>query len=154
MRNILFFCVALLAMGCCPKHYPTIVYRDSIRVEIRERLVHDTVTFEVPVIIEKNVTKDTTSHLENDWASSDATLSDGFLWHTLETKGQTVYIPITTTVHDTVTVKEQAEEVTVIKEVEKKLNWWQKFRLRAFWWLLAGLSISLLFLFVLKGRIL
>ena len=118
MKKIEFLLVILTA--CCPKHYPpTVVYRDSVRVEVHERIVHDTVSFEVPVIVEKNVTRDTVSRLENAWAKSDATLQDGFLWHTLETKGQTVYIPITTIVHDTVTVEKEAEilkdTVTVVK---------------------------------------
>ena len=123
--------------SCCPKHYPQIVYRDSVRVEVHERVVHDTVSFEVPVIIEKNVTRDTASHLENDWAKSDASLVDGFLEHTLETKGRTVYVPVTTIVRDTVTIEKEAVETVKEVEVEKPLSWWQRLKLGAFPWLLA-----------------
>lgn len=137
----------LLLSACCPKHYPTIVYRDSVRVEIRERIVHDTVKFEVPVIKEINVTKDTSSHLENDWAKSDAELKDGFLWHSLETKGQTVYVPVTTIVHDTVTVEKEAQETIIEKEVEKPLTWWQRLRLKAFWPLLGVLLALVLWIY-------
>lgn len=35
-------------------------------------------------------------------------------------------------VHDTTTIREPYP-VEVIKEVEKELNWWQKFRLKGFW---------------------
>ncbi len=130
--------------SCCPKHYPQIVYRDSVRVEVHERVVHDTVSFEVPVIIEKNVTRDTVSHLENDWAQSDAELKDGFLWHTLETKGQTVYIPVTTIVHDTLMVEKEAVETIKEVEVEKPLSWWQRLKIGAFPWLLGGFIALLL----------
>lgn len=131
--------------SCCPKHYPQIVYRDSVRVEVHERVVHDTVSFEVPVIIEKNVTRDTASHLENDWAKSDASLVDGFLEHTLETKGKTVYIPVTTIVRDTVTIEKEAVETIKEVEVEKPLSWWQRLKLGAFPWLLTGFFALLLF---------
>ena len=144
----MILCVFLAAAACSPKHYqPVVVYRDSVRVEVHERLVHDTVSFEVPVIVEKNVTKDTVSHLENEWAKSDAELKDGFLWHSLETKGQTVYVPVTTVVRDTVVVEKEATETIVTKEVEKPLTPWQNYRLRAFWWLILGLVALLIYTF-------
>ena len=144
----MILCVFLAAAACSPKHYqPTIVYRDSVRVEVHERLFHDTVSFEVPVIVEKNVTRDTSSHLENEWATSDAELKDGFLWHSLETKGQTVYIPVTTIVRDTVVVEKEATETIVTKEVEKPLTPWQNYRLRAFWWLILGIVALLAYTF-------
>lgn len=140
--------LALCVCSCSPKVLPPVVQiRDSIRVEIRDRVVHDTVSFEVPVIIERNMTRDTTSHLENAWAQSDASLVDGFLSHSLETKGQTVYIPVTTYVHDTLIVEKEAQETVITKEVERDFTWWEKARLRAFGWLLAGLAACLLWIF-------
>lgn len=139
--------MAVWLCSCCPKHYPQVVYRDSVRVEIRERIVHDTVKFEVPVIKEKNVTRDTSSHLENDWAKSDASLVDGFLEHTLETKGRTVYVPVTTIVRDTVTIEKEAVETIKEVEVEKPLSWSQRTKLGAFWWLLATCVALLIYTF-------
>ena len=142
------FAVGLLGwQSCCPKHYPPVIYKDSVRVEIRERIVHDTVTFEVPVIVEKNVTKDTISHLENDWAQSDAELKDGFLWHSLETKGHTVYVPVQVYVHDTTFVEKEAQETIKEVEVEKPLSWWQRLKIGAFPWLLGGILLLLLWTF-------
>ena len=46
----------------------------------------DTVFLEVPRIVEKIVTKDTVSVLENEYAKSEASVSDGLLAHSLETK--------------------------------------------------------------------
>ena len=36
-----------------------------------------------------------------------------------------------------------------IKEVkvEKPLSWWQKFRMKSFWWLLGGLAVALIWIF-------
>ena len=129
----------LALLACSPKVLPPVIQiRDSVRVEIRDRIVHDTVSFEVPVIIERNMTRDTTSHLENDWAKSDASLVDGFLSHSLETKGQTVYIPVQVPVHDTLYIEKSAQETIIEKEVEKPLTWWQKARLRTWWCLLTA----------------
>ena len=136
--------IFLVLCACSPKVLPPVVQiRDSVRVEIRDRIVHDTVSFEVPVIIEKNVTRDTASHLENAWAKSDASLIDGFLEHSLETKGQTVYIPVQVTVQDTVTVEKQAEIRTEyierdLTEKEKRLIR----RGRAAGWVLALLAAA------------
>lgn len=148
MRRLWFFVLLAAVSSCCPKHYqPQIVYKDSVRVEIRERLVHDTVSFEVPVIIEKNITRDTSSHLENDWAMSDASVADGFLSHSLETKPHTVYVPVAVPVHDTTYIEKEAQETIIEKEVEKPLSKWQQFRLRMFWWLLAGCTALLVWIF-------
>ena len=144
LATILLLCL----VSCCPKHYqPIIQIRDSIRVEVRERLVHDTVKVEVPKIVERVITRDTVSHLENEWALSDAALVDGFLSHSLETKGRTVYIPVQVPVHDTVIVEKSAEKEVIEVEVEKSLSWWQRLRIEAFWWLLAGLFACLLWIF-------
>ena len=55
------------AVGCSPRIVEKIKVetKDSIRVEINERVVHDTVSVSVPIEIEKVVTRDTTSKLEN-----------------------------------------------------------------------------------------
>ena len=61
---------------------------DSTKVEVRTETVtvHDTAYVELPVIIEKVATLDTTSTLENKFARSEASVSAGILSHTLETK--------------------------------------------------------------------
>lgn len=120
LKGPVFAVVFLVLTACSPKIYPT--QTDSVRVEYRDRIVTvvDTVTFEVPVISEKVVTRDTTSHLENEWASSDATVSEGLLYHSLQTRPHVVEIPVETLVevHDTLVVKEKAE--TIVKEVERQ----------------------------------
>ena len=96
--------------------------------------------------VEKIVTKDTASHLENTYAKSDAIVSGGFLSHSLESKPQIIIVPVE--VHVTDTLYKEAEIRTETVEVEKPLSWWQKFRIDAFWWLIGAivLLIGLVFL--------
>ena len=148
-RIIVLTLALFAAVGCgvCKKQQPTVVVRDSIRVEYRDRIVRDTINYEIPVEVEKIVTRDTVSHLENRLALSDAVVSGGFLHHSLQTKAQTIYIPVETHVTDTLIVQKDAEIRTETEYVEKSLTWWQKFRIGAFWWLLlVGLAGWLLFL--------
>ena len=115
-----------LFVGCSPRITPPAEIRDSVRVEIRERPVHDTAYVDVPLIKEVNVTRDTSSHLENEYAMSDASISNGTLRHSLETRPHKIAAPVTITVHDTLTVEKKAE--TIIKEVNT-LTKWQGFQI-------------------------
>ena len=99
-------------------------------------------TVEIPVLIHDTTV--TVRHLH------DSTYVDR--WHTVYQKGDTVYdtktITITKTVTKTDTVFRASEKpVTVtrcqIKEVERRLTAWQRFRLGAFWWLLLAVGLSL-----------
>ena len=61
---------------------------DSTKVEVRTETVieKDTVFVELPRVVERVAVQDTTSHLENEFALSDARISAGVLKHSLETK--------------------------------------------------------------------
>ena len=130
--NVILLAFVLLAIlgqlfvGCSPRITPPAEIRDSVRVEIRERPVHDTAYVDVPLIKEVNVTRDTSSHLENEYAMSDASISNGTLRHSLETRPHKIAAPVTITVHDTLTVEKKAE--TIIKEVNV-LSKWQGFQI-------------------------
>ena len=123
---VLLAILGQLFVGCSPRITPPAEIRDSVRVEIRERPVHDTAYVDVPLIKEVNVTRDTSSHLENEYAMSDASISNGTLRHSLETRPHKIAAPVTMTVHDTLTVEKKAE--TIIKEVNV-LNKWQGFQI-------------------------
>ena len=131
----------LASCGIC-KRQPIIEYRDSVRVEYHDRIIHDTTTFTIIKEVEKNVTRDTISHLENSYAKSDAIVSQGFLSHSLESIPQIIKVPFEVEVHDTTYVEKSAETVYATQYVEKELNWWQGFRIDAFWWLLLALIIT------------
>ncbi|MBQ3813662.1 MAG: hypothetical protein II841_08860 [Bacteroidales bacterium] len=111
-------------------------YKDSVRVEVHERLVKDTVSVEIPVEVEKIVTRDTVSRLDNSFARSEAIVSGGFLHHSLESKPQVIYVPVEVPVTDTTTTHtssaiEQKEE-TKVEYVEKPLTWLQKTEIYGF----------------------
>ena len=123
---VLLAILGQLFVGCSPRITPPAEIRDSVRVEIRERVVHDTAYVDVPLIKEVNVTRDTSSHLENEYAMSDASISNGTLRHSLETRPHKIAAPVTIMVHDTLTVEKKAE--TIIKEVNT-LTKWQGFQI-------------------------
>lgn len=149
MRRILPVIAFLCLVSSCglTHHTPTTVieYRDT--TIIRERLVHDTVKVSVPEIIERNVTTDTTSHLENDWAKSDASVRAGLLFHSLETKPHTIEVPVLIPVHDTIRIEKEAHTEIQTVKVEKPLSFWQRLKIGAFWWLLGAVAILLLWTF-------
>jgi len=136
----------MLIAGCSPK---VIVQREVV-TEYRDRIVHDTTKVEIPYEVEKIVTKDTVSHLENTYAKSDAIVSGGFLSHSLESRPQIIKVPVE--VHVTDTIWKQSEVIEKEIKVEKELSWWQKTRIDAFWWLV--LAVAVLLLWILRKPIL
>lgn len=131
----------LLLASCSPR----IIEHTKTEIVYRDREVHDTATVEIPVIIEKNITRDTASHLENTYARSDASVSGGYLSHSLESKPQIIKVPVT--VHVTDTLYKEAQIVEKEVKVEKPLSWWQKFRIGAFWWLCGAVLLLLAWTF-------
>ena len=110
---------------------------------IRDRWVHDTVKVSIPVYVEKNVTKDDSSHLENPFAISDAWIRDGLLHHFLRTKGGEFDVPVDVHVTDTTSSHASYEKKDSVytKEVyiEKELTLAQKAKIKAFPWILLAL---------------
>ena len=132
---------ALIFTACSPRIVERIVEKEVVS----ERIIRDTALVEIPHIIEKNVTLDTMSHLENKYAKSDAMVSDGMLSHTLESIPQIIKVPVEIPVHDTlkITTVEKGE----IVQVEKPLSFWQRLKIGAFWWLCGAILLCLLWIF-------
>lgn len=127
----------IIVLPDCSIFKPKVIERTIKEIEYRDREVHDTAYFTIPQFIEKNVTTDTSSVLENPYARSEAIVEHGLLRHSLESIPQVIPVPVT--VHVTDTIYKESEVITEIQEVEKKLSWWQKARIDSFWWLLLGL---------------
>lgn len=128
-----------LLPGCCPCRHLTAGTRDSVRVEVRERIVAvpDTVFVEVPVESVRQTVRDTTSHLETSYAVSDAQINpDGSLTHSLENKAgeRPVEAEAKIVYRDSIVWRDRV--VREVVEVERDLTTWQKFRLQGFWVLL------------------
>lgn len=142
-----------------PETMPPIVpihNTDSVR-EITKTItvfVRDTVTVEIPAQTAERTTPDSTSHLENDFAVSDARINpDGTLFHNLETKPRKMDVPFDKPIEKTETNAERIREiekpipVRVPVEVERKLTAWQKICIKSAPWMfiiiLAGVGYRL-----------
>ena len=129
--------MSAMLTGCSPR----IVEKIVTQIEYRDRVVHDTATVEIPVEVEKVVTRDTVSHLANTYAKSDAVVSGGFLHHSLESIPQVIKVPVE--VHVTDTLWKEAQIIEKEVEVEKPLTWWQSFKIGSFWYLCGALALCL-----------
>ena len=93
----LFIATVMLFSSCRTGRQVVVVEgKDSIRIEerVREIKVTDTLFVEVPMQKESTTVRDSMSHLENDYAISDARINpDGSLSHSLETKHRTDTFP-------------------------------------------------------------
>ena len=131
MKSSISLLLALGVVACGTVRPVTGV--DSTKVEVHTETViqHDTAYVELPVIVEKVATLDTTSTLENTYARSEAVVTAGILRHSLETKPVSIPVKVETkTVYrDSLVFRDRVQTQTV--EVEKKLNWWQKLKLKA-----------------------
>lgn len=143
---ILFLLPVVIGCGVC-KHKPThseTHIKDSTVVHIKDSLVvRDSVVYvQVPVEQSQNILPTfLPSHLETSVAESDAFVDSLGLHHTLKNKEAElqVHVPVTEHYHENTSLNssESSTVQTATVEVEKELSWWQKFRLKAFWILLA-----------------
>lgn len=136
----------LLVGGCSPgKHLAkTQQQQDSTRVEVRKEIVYvpDTVYLEIPAQTAERTTRDSSSHLENDFAESDARInSDGTLYHDLRTKPQEKEIPVEVPKERKDSIIYRNIEVEKIVPVERELTKWQKTQMRGFWVVLVVLVV-------------
>lgn len=146
--------VPLLFVGCAAKRVTSHdIQQDSVSVIVREvtEYVVDTVEVAIPHISESVSTRDTISHLENDYARSEAMISGGVLHHSLETRPQLRKIQIKTPrLHrDSIMYKHINHDVEV--EVEKDLTFIQKCQIEGFWLLLLVVALLSIYCFA-PGR--
>ncbi len=132
--SLITFAVALLLFSSCRSRQQLVVVeaRDSVRVEerVREVKVTDTLFLEVPHQAAERTTADSTSHLENDHALSDARImADGTLFHSLETKPRTDTLAreVGVQVRDSIVYREKVVSQPV--PIEKPMGWFTQMRL-------------------------
>ena len=143
MKNTSLILLSAVCVACATSRQAT--PSEKILVETRIETVYktDTAYLEVPKIVEKIVTADTVSVLENEYAKSEASVSEGLLAHSLETKPvkQPVEVQTQVVYRDSVIVKDNVIVQTV--EVEKELTGWQSFKMTMGGWML-GLIIFMI----------
>lgn len=147
IQLVTFLAVLLLTSCGSSRHAATsIETHDSTKVEVRTELIEtiDTVYVELPKQSEKVAVKDTSSHLENDLAVSDASIDAlGFLHHSLKTKPRgRLPVPSRNTKErrDSIVYRDKYVYIEKPVYVEAELNAWQRFRLRGFWVLAAAVA--------------
>ena len=143
LMALAIFAVLVASCGSSRHAATSIETHDSTKVEVRTELIEtiDTVYVELPKQSEKVAVKDTSSHLENDLAVSDASIDElGFLHHSLKTK-QRGRLPVpsrnTKERRDSIVYRDKYVYIEKPVYVEAELNAWQRFRLRGFWILAA-----------------
>ncbi len=147
MRRGLIWAAAFLAVSCGTQRKALDTEtRDSTRVVVRTELIEtiDTVYVKLPRQSETVAVKDTSSHLENDVAVSDASVDElGFLHHSLKTKPRSIPVPSKNTKErrDSIVYRDKNVYIEKPVYVEAKLNAWQRFRLRGFWILSAIVAV-------------
>ncbi|MBO5419575.1 MAG: hypothetical protein J6A22_05770 [Bacteroidales bacterium] len=136
MKNTSLILLSAVCVACATSRQAA--PSEKILVETRIETVYktDTVYLEIPKIVEKIVTADTVSVLENEYAKSEASVSEGLLAHSLETKPVKLPAEVQTQVvyRDSVIVKDNVIIQTV--EVEKELTGWQSFKMAMGGWML------------------
>ena len=148
--SFLFPLALLGASSCGAARQVSPSVTDSTRVEVHTvtETVHDTAYVELPIIVERIVTRDTTSTLENLYAKSDATVQDGFLHHSLETKPVRHPVQVETKIvyRDSIIFRDRIQTQTV--EVERQLTKWQAFKMRT-----GGATLTLLLLAIVTAAL-
>lgn len=159
-KFILLFCLLCVSMmvACRSSKEATVVppppvivtNTDSVRTEYIETIRVDTVTVyvEIPAESAKQIIPDSTSHLETNFALSDAWINpDGTLSHSLFNKPQSIPVDVPVIGKDTQTnnASEKIREVPIDRPVpvyiERDFTRWESFRLEAFWYLV-GIALA------------
>ena len=146
MKNFILVLFSFVAVACSSLRQVTPTEKIVTETRIETVFQTDTVYLEVPKIVEKVVTKDTSSVLENDYALSTAAVSDGLLSHLLETKPvkQPVEIQTKIVYRDSIIFRDRV--VTETLEVEKELSRWQTFKMKT-----GGITLTILSLLALAA---
>ena len=132
---------AICTTSCSTARLAAPAQSDSTRVEVHTvtKIVHDTAYIEMPVFVERNITKDTTSTLENPYAKSEATVTNGYLKHSLETKPTKHPVKVEKEIvyRDSIVFRDRTVTQTV--EVPAQLSKWQSFKMKT-----GGITLTLL----------
>ena len=148
MTRLLAILALSLSLGaCCPcRHLSSSIadsVRSSSRLIIQERLVPIKIPVSIPSDSRLVIVRDSTSHLETNYATSDAWINkDGSLGHSLANKAITdtmnAYVKATDTIRiDTIYRERQVKDVI---KIPRELTAWQRFRMKGFWVLLAWIA--------------
>ena len=120
MKKYIIIAIAIVFIVGCKTQKPIYIteYQTQTITEILKDTIIDVQTKEMYI---ENKIKDTLSELSTNNAFSRALWSNGILFHSLEQKGVQ---PTKIVYKDKIVVDSIYKSVLEIKEVEKKLGWW------------------------------
>lgn len=154
-QTSLLILLAFLTTGCkthkTAQQSPLSVV--PIKTNTNTKIVHietiDTVFIELPAQSAECTTPGKESHLETEYAESDARINeDGTLTHNLRNKPIKHPVPVKNE-RDTVYVDKAIGKpvpVEVPVEVERELTWWQKTRLDTWGWIATVLTLCIVWI--------
>ena len=142
--------VASLFIVGCKTQKP--IYITEYQTQTITEILKDTIIdVQIKEMYIENKTKDTLSELSTSNAFSRALWSNGILFHSLEQKGVQ---PTKIVYKDRIVVDSIYKSVLEIKEVEKKLGWWQNMFIwigrTLFWALIIGFAGFIFWIFIKK----
>lgn len=156
MKKTVFLILALALMTSCKTTKQAQPQLPIVPIETQTdtKIIHteriDTVFIEIPAQSAERTTPDKFSHLETDYAESDARINeDGTLSHSLKNKQTPQPVPVKNET-DTIVVERVIEKpvpVEVPKEVERELTWWEQTRLNTWGWIATALVLCVGWLF-------
>lgn len=148
MKHFFPFILLFLSVACGTIRQVT--PREQTTVEVRTNTVYvpDTVYIELPRIVEKVQTLDTTSVLENKYSKSEAQVSNGVLAHSLEVKPvrEPAIVQKQIVYKDSIIVKEV--DVDHYIEMPAELTPWQSFKIK-----LGGYAFALIVILIVCAAI-
>ena len=137
MKKYIIIAIVFLVFGC--KTQKPIYITEYQTQTITEILKDTIIDVQIKEMYIENKTKDTLSELSTNNAFSRALWSNGVLFHSLEQKGVQ---PTKIVYKDRIVVDSIYKSVLEIKEVEKKLGWWDNMFIwvgrTLFWALIIG----------------
>ena len=151
LDTIVYVFLMLILSGCgLLRPRERVVTVTETVTEYRDSTAWRDTTIYVPIPLEADqaiVHVGDTSHRETTVAASDAWVgADGFLHHSLWNKpgrlAQPVKLPERYLVSEVKNTREHAEIITKEVKVEQPLKGWRRFKIGAFWWLLALAAVG------------
>lgn len=156
MKKTAILIIALIALTGCKsakqvqQPLPVVPIETNTDTKIIHTESIDTVFVEIPAQSAERTTPERFSHVETDYAQSDARINaDGTLTHTIKNKPTKHPAPVKNTA-DTVYVDKAIEKpvpVEVPVPVERELTWWEKTRLDTWWWIATALTLCIVKIF-------